>query len=93
MTSQQIDQLVEFYKILGDTTRLKILLLLKKKYCVNELAEMMEMAQPAISHHLSILKTMGLVKKQRVGKNVYYLLNKNIVEKIISLSLEHIQNE
>ena len=92
MTPQQIDQLAEFYKILGDVTRLKILLLLKNRYCVSELAEMMEMAQPAISHHLSILKTIGLVKKQRLGKNMYYLLNEDIVEKIVEISLEHIKN-
>lgn len=93
MTQTQINQLAEFYKILGDTTRLKILLLLKERYCVSELAEMMEMAQPAISHHLSILKTMRLVKKQREGKNMYYLLNEDIVEKIVGMALEHINNE
>ncbi len=93
MTQIQINQLAEFYKILGDATRLKMLLLLKNRYCVSELAEMMEMAQPAISHHLSILKTMGLVKKQREGKNMYYLLNEDIVEKIVGMALEHIENE
>lgn len=93
MTQTQINQLAEFYKILGDATRLKLLLLLKERYCVSELAEMKEMAQPAISHHLSILKTMGLVKKQREGKNMYYLLNEDIVEKIVGMALEHIENE
>ena len=93
MTQIQINQLAEFYKILGDATRLKMLLSLKNRYCVSELAEMMEMAQPAISHHLSILKTMGLVKKQREGKNMYYLLNEDIVEKIVGMALEHIENE
>lgn len=66
MNQTLIDKLAEFYKILGDATRLRILLLLKERYCASELAEMMEMAQHVIAHHLSILKTMGLVKKERI---------------------------
>lgn len=48
-------QLVEFFKTLGDSTRLRIVLELKTKRCVGELAEELEMSQSAVSHQLNIL--------------------------------------
>lgn len=55
-------QLVEFFKTLGDFTRLRIVLELKTKRCVGELAEELEMSHSAVSHQLNILKARG---KQR----------------------------
>ncbi|MGG6557242.1 UNVERIFIED_CONTAM: ArsR family transcriptional regulator [Blautia caecimuris] len=49
-------QLVEFFKTLGDFTRLRIVLELKTKRCVGELAEELEMSHSAVSHQLNILK-------------------------------------
>lgn len=60
-------QLVEFFKTLGDFTRLRIVLELKTKRCVGELAEELEMSHSAVSHQLNILKANGIVKSQRQG--------------------------
>lgn len=69
-------QLVEFFKTLGDSTRLRIVLELKTKRCVGELAEELEMSQSAVSHQLNILKANGIVKSQRQGKYIYYIVQK-----------------
>ena len=58
-------QLVEFFKTLGDSTRLRIVLELKTKKCVGELAEELEMSQSAVSHQLNILKANGIKSKTR----------------------------
>ena len=54
-------QLVEFFKTLGDSTRLRIVLELKTKRCVGELAEELQMSQSAVSHQLNIGLTSNLV--------------------------------
>lgn len=76
-------QLVEFFKTLGDSTRLRIVLELKTKRCVGELAEDLEMSQSAVSHQLNILKANGIVKSQRQGKYIYYIVQDEYVQNAI----------
>ena len=72
-------QLVEFFKTLGDFTRLRIVLELKTKRCVGELA----MSHSAVSHQLNILKANGIVKSQRQGKYIYYMLQDEYLQNTI----------
>ena len=68
--------LAQFYKALSDETRLKIIeLLFQKELCVCDIFDAFNLSQPAISHHLKILKQAGIVNDTRVGKWVYYGLN------------------
>ncbi len=73
---------VEFCKALSDDTRQKILvLLLDGEKCVSDIVETFDTSQPTISHHLNILHSIGLVKRRKDGKHVYYDINReNIVE-------------
>ena len=73
---------VEFCKALGDETRQRILeMLLEKEMSVSDITEAFSMAQPSISHHLSVLKRFGLVTSRKEGKHVYYTINRdNVVE-------------
>ena len=83
--------LSEFYKIFGDTTRLRILdLLLNKPLCVNEISEKLDVSQSAVSHQLRLLKTLRLVKFRREGKVVYYSLDDGHIKHIFREGLEHI---
>lgn len=67
---------VEFAKALADETRQKIMTLCCCEWIsVNEIVEKLEVSQPTVSHHLKILKSSGLVKSQRRGKQVLYSLN------------------
>ena len=83
--------LSEFYKIFGDQTRLKILdALTNKPLCVNEISELLDMNQSAISHQLKNLRASNLKKKKKVGKNVYYSISDNHIKVILNYGIEHI---
>ena len=76
--------LSEFYKIFGDQTRLKILdALTNKPLCVNEISELLDMNQSAISHQLKNLRASNLVRTEKVGKNVYYSISDNHIKVIL----------
>jgi DNA-binding transcriptional ArsR family regulator len=77
----QID-CVAFCKALADETRQDILqMLLEGERNVGDLVEAFATSQPTISHHLNILKSLGLVSSRKEGKHVYYSINReNVVE-------------
>lgn len=83
--------LSEFYKIFGDQTRLRILdVLTNKPLCVNEISEILDISQSAISHQLKNLRSSNLVKTEKVGKNVYYSIADDHIKIILKYGLEHI---
>lgn len=66
----------EILKALGDETRLKILILLsRQEMAVCELIAALKLSQPAVSHHLKILKQARLVKDNREGKWIFYTID------------------
>ena len=70
-------------KSLASTRRLEIINLLSYgELCVCDLTENLEASQPNISHHLKVLKSVGLIKAQKNGKWVFYELNKRKLEKL-----------
>ncbi len=87
-----ITRLSEFYKIFGDSTRIKVLwTLFDKELCVFDICEALGMSQSAISHQLRILKQARLVKSRRNGKNTFYSLDDEHVKRIIEQGLIHIE--
>ena len=67
---------VLFAKALADETRQKIMKLCCCKWLsVNEIVERLNVSQPTVSHHLSILREAGLVEVHEVGKQTFYKLN------------------
>jgi len=84
--------LAETFKLLGDPTRLKILLALKEEeLCVCDLAVLMRVSRSAISHQLRLLKSLRLVKYRKEGKVVRYSLDDQHISELIYLAMEHIQ--
>jgi ArsR family transcriptional regulator len=70
-----VKKLATTIKALSDETRLRVVKLLEGgELCVCELMEVLDMSQPRISRHLSVLKNAGLVDDRREGKWVYYSL-------------------
>ncbi len=70
---------LDFFKVLADETRLKIIMMLSKQdMCVCEIMEELAMSQPAVSHHLRILKKSKVVLDDKDGRWVFYSLNKKI---------------
>ncbi|MCI9234198.1 MAG: winged helix-turn-helix transcriptional regulator [Bacilli bacterium] len=84
-------ELGQFYKIMGDETRLRILNLLEKSELkVGEIAEQLEMTHSAISHQLQVLRFHEFVKAKRKGKEIYYSLKDEHVMIIVKYGMEHI---
>lgn len=82
----------EFFKIFGDSTRIKLLyVLLQSSSCVNELAQSVGMNQSAVSHQLRILKQAKLIKGTRRGKTVVYELADEHVATILKQGIDHVQ--
>ncbi|MGE5582373.1 MAG: ArsR/SmtB family transcription factor [Bacillota bacterium] len=82
--------LSEIFKVLGDETRTKILYLLAhQKLCVCDIASVLEVSLPAVSHHLRLLKALRLVKYNREGKMVYYTLDDEHILGMIQQAQEH----
>ena len=89
---EKISDLAELFKVFGDPTRLKILLVLfKEELSVSEIAEKLNMTQSAISHQLKNLKNSRLVKYRREGQNIYYSLDDEHVYNIIAQGKEHVE--
>jgi ArsR family transcriptional regulator len=67
-------QLATMCRVLGDETRLRILYFLQREKEINvrTFCELVSQSQPAVSHHLALLREAGLVESRRSGKNNYY---------------------
>ncbi len=88
---QQLLELSEFFKVFGDSTRIKILYVLSQsEMCVCDIATLLQMGQSAISHQLRVLKQMRLVKFRRDGKTVFYSLSDDHIQTILAQGMEHI---
>ena len=73
---ERLPELAEFYKLLGNTTRLKILLALAEgELCVCDIAHVLELSTAATSHQLKSLRKQGWLRKRDDGKMVYYRLH------------------
>ena len=65
--------LAEFFKVFGDSTRIKIICaLFESEMCVCDLAALLNVSQSAISHQLRTLKGARVVRYRREGKVIYY---------------------
>lgn len=86
-----VNRLSSFFKVLGDETRVKIIYALsQKEMCVNDLSEIIDISQSAISHQLKLLKLEGQVKSRRNGKNIYYSLDDDHIVDVLNQALSHI---
>ena len=82
----------EFYKILGDGTRCKLLWVLQgREMCVCDLANVLSMTKSSISHQLSKMRQHGVVKCRREGKEVYYSLNDDHISQIFAITMTHVR--
>ncbi len=86
--------LAELYKIFGDHTRIRILMVLcRHEMCVCDIATLLSMTQSAISHQLRILKQARLIKFRRDGKTIFYSLADDHVQQLLNLAIEHLHEK
>jgi len=88
------NKLADLFKLIGDTTRCRILFALdQKEMCVCDLANVLNMTKSSISHQLAVLRRSGIVRCRRNGKEVYYTLDDFHIVKLFEIGLEHINHK
>ena len=94
LDEKQLSAVSEFFKVLGDETRMKIINALSHgELCVSDIAAALEMTQSAVSHQLKLLRMAGQVKARREGKSIYYSLDDQHVIDILDEALTHIRHK
>jgi len=84
----------DFFKIVGDSTRLRILMSLGcGELCVSDISNVLDMSISAISHQLKALREAKLVKIRKDGKIVYYSLDDDHIKKLLDVSFEHVNEK
>ena len=72
------------FKALADPTRRRILeLLAQGDMTAGEIAAQFSMTKPSVSHHLTILKSAGLISDQRNGQNIVYSVNLTVFQELV----------
>ncbi len=94
LDSELLISISDFFKVLGDETRMKIIYALSHdELCVTDLAAALEMTQSAVSHQLKLLRMANQVKSRREGKSIFYSLDDQHVLDILQEALTHIQHK
>lgn len=94
LDNEFITEISTFFKILGDNTRVKILFALDhNEMCVCDIANVLNMTKSSISHQLSYLKDLNIVKSRKSGKEVYYSLDDEHVKEVFEVAISHIEHK
>ena len=91
VSEREVERLSAIYKILGDPSRLKIVMALKNvEMCVCDLAAFLGLTESAVSHQLRRFRDLALVKSRREGQVIYYSLDDEHVAELLNIGLEHV---
>ena len=84
-----LDELVSFFSIFSDYTRLKMISALGiSEMCVSDMASLLGLNQTTVSHQLRLLKNLNAVKTRRQGKVVFYSLRAETLNDILLKGVE-----
>lgn len=91
LTEQNPLEVAKIFKALSDDTRIKIAyaLSLEDELCVCDVANIVGSTTATASHHLRLLKNLGLAKYRKEGKLVFYSLDDEHVKQLIQVAFEH----
>jgi DNA-binding transcriptional ArsR family regulator len=89
--TQNTVEVSKIFKALSDETRVKIAysLAIEKELCVCDVANIVGSSVATASHHLRLLRNLGLAKYRKEGKLVFYSLDDNHVEQLMTIALTH----
>ena len=90
---QDFQIMAELFKHLGDPTRLRIFwLLCHREECVADIAELLDMSAPAVSHHLRPLRVAGLIESRRDGREVIYRATETTAAQTLHHMIEQVMH-
>ncbi len=92
---EEVNGVELLFKALGDSTRLKIIyaLTIEKELCVCDVANIIGSSTATASHHLRLLRNMGLAKFRKEGKLAFYSLADEHVQQLVSVAMIHANEE
>lgn len=91
LKTKKAQRMAEFFSVLSDSHRLKLLSALAcQELCVCDLAAAVKMGESAVSHQLRVLRSHRLVKYRRQGRNVYYSLADEHVTRLYQEVAKHL---
>ncbi|MBF2046416.1 ArsR/SmtB family transcription factor [Leptolyngbya sp. 7M] len=91
LSTEKAQRMAEFFSLLGDANRLRILsALAEQELCVCDLAAVVKMTESAVSHQLRTLRAMRLVTYRKQGRNVFYYLKDSHVLTLYREVAEHL---
>lgn len=86
-----VDQLADLFHLLGDPTRLRIVLAcLARPTAVGDIAAALQLSSSLVSHHLRLLRAARIVKAERQGKQVFYCAADAHISGLLANMAEHI---
>lgn len=91
LKSYHFQDMAHLFKALADHTRLKVTYALcnEDELCVCDVANIIGSTLPTASHHLRLLRNMGIVKYRKEGKLVFYSLQNELLKQMVRLAMEH----
>lgn len=94
-SEEVLSEVAEFFKVLGDSTRIKIVTALYEhgELCVGDIVNLMDVTRTAVSHQLRILKDKRIVSFRKEGQLKYYRLDDHHVEDIVLLTITHLSHQ
>lgn len=91
LAAEKAQRMAEFFALLGDANRLRILsVLAAQEVCVGDLATLLEMSESAVSHQLRTLKAARLVSYRKQGRHVYYSLDDHHILELYQAVAAHL---
>lgn len=93
--ADEASDLADLFRMLGDPGRVRILFALLEagELRVSDLAARVGMAETSVSHALRLLRTAGIVRNRRAGRNVHYALDDDHVGLLLDLSRQHLRHD
>ena len=93
LDDQIYTNLAETFSALADSNRAKIIYsLVEQELCVCDIACVVGISESAVSQHLRILRTLRLVKQRKEGRMMYYSLNDDHIQTLLTVCLEHAEH-
>ena len=92
LAAPSVGALAETFRILGDTTRVRILDALScSELCVCDIARLLSLSDSAVSHQLRLLRGMRLVRPRRAGRQIFYALDDEHIVRLFKEGLRHVE--
>ena len=91
LSEEQGIELAEIFRLMGDPTRLRIILLcVRGPICVSDIAAHLGVEQSLVSHHLRLLRAGRVLKARRQGKQMFYSVADAHISRVVADMVEHV---